>query len=259
MWSETIGYREYRHPYLKRFFRGVAEMIPLTGKEDLLDLGCGAGEVALGFAPFVATLTGMDGEQAMLEEASKRARTMGRTIKSIHCKVDDAPPDLGRFHLITMGRAHWFMHTPVCLARIDQWLAPGGYILVCAPRQNAETAEWRKVYDTTRHKWAKWAATKHPELIELSEKRQLAANQFFQGTKFEPWRKVGARGQRTLELEHLIKRALGSPSTTRAVLGAETDRMIVELRSAMAPFFQNGPVTENHVTAGVIFRRRKDS
>src|SRR5271154_2432445 len=138
MWSETIGYREYRHPYLPRFFSGAAESIPLTGKEDLLDLGCGAGEVALGFAPFVANLTGMDIEQPMLEEAAKRARAMDRAFRLVHSKVEDAPADLGGFHLITMGRAHWFMHTPVSLARLDQWLLPGGRILVCMPVQNPD-------------------------------------------------------------------------------------------------------------------------
>ena len=154
MWSETIGYRDHRQPYLKRFFRAVAEAIPLTGKEDLLDLGCGVGEVMLGFAPFVATLTGLDLEQPMLEETARRAKPWDATSGRAG-KVEDAPADLGRFHLITMGRAHWFMHNPASLARIDQWLRPGGHILVCLPVENPDGAEWRKVYGATRGKWAK--------------------------------------------------------------------------------------------------------
>ena len=96
MWSETIGYRQYRPPYLERFFSFVAETIPLTGREDLLDLGCGVGEVALGFAPFVATLTGLDLEQPMLDEAFKKTRAMGRDIRLVRGKVEDTPADLGR-------------------------------------------------------------------------------------------------------------------------------------------------------------------
>jgi predicted TPR repeat methyltransferase len=117
MWSETIGYRDYLPPYLPDFFRAVAEAVPLTGTEDLLDLGCGGGEVALGLAPFVRSLTGMDLEQPMLDEAHNRALEMGVNMRLIHSKVEDAPADLGRFHLITMGRAHWFMHTPATLER----------------------------------------------------------------------------------------------------------------------------------------------
>jgi ubiquinone/menaquinone biosynthesis C-methylase UbiE len=259
MWSETIGYREYRHPYLEHFFRAVAETIPLTGKEDLLDLGCGTGEVALGFAPFVATLTGMDVEQAMLDEASKRAQTLGHKIRSIHSKVEDAPVDLGRFHLITMGRAHWFIHTRTCLARLDEWLMPDGRILICKPVANPDGAEWHKVFSATRYKWAKKASENHPELLRLREQLQLTIPQFFQGTDFEPWKRVIVHGQKKLELEHLISRALGSPSTTRTILGPDTDRMIAELHSVMTPYFHNGPIIERHATVGVIFSRRKGS
>jgi 2-polyprenyl-3-methyl-5-hydroxy-6-metoxy-1,4-benzoquinol methylase len=138
MWSETIGYREYLHPYLPDFFRSVAEAIPLTGTEDLLDLGCGVGEVALGFAPFVASLTGMDLEQPMLDALGNKALATGVNIRLIQSRVEDAPEDLGRFHLITMGRAHWFMHTPTSLVRLDQWLMPGGAILVCWPVPNPD-------------------------------------------------------------------------------------------------------------------------
>ncbi len=89
MWSETIGCREYRHPYLPDFFRGVAAAIPLTGTEDLLDLGCGVGEVALGFAPFVASLTGMDLEQPMLDALGNRALAMGINMRLINSRVED--------------------------------------------------------------------------------------------------------------------------------------------------------------------------
>jgi hypothetical protein len=69
----------------------------------------------------------------------------------------------------------------------------------------------------------------------------------------------GNRGQRKLELEHLILRALGTPHTTPAMLGAETDQMVAALRAAMAPYFRNGPIMEKHATEGLIYRRRKDS
>jgi len=250
MWSETIGYRQYRHPYLKRFFSVVAEAIPLTGKESLLDLGCGTGEVALGFAPFVSSLTGMDLERPMLEEAAKRARALDLEIRLIHSKVEDAPENLGRFNLITMGRAHWFMHTSAALTRLDRWMMPDGRILVCAPIPSPEGAEWQMVYSATRTKWARG---------NLRELVKLSIGQFFEGTEFVPVKRVAVRGQRKLELEHLLFRALGMPDTTRAILGADADRMLAELRAAMTPYFRDGPIMESHVTLGLIYRRRQDS
>ena len=246
MWSETIGCREYRHPYLPDFFRGVAEAIPLTGTEDLLDLGCGVGEVALGFAPFVASLTGMDLEQPMLDALSNRALAMGVNMRLINSRVEDAPADLGRYHLITMGRAHWFMHTPTSLVRLDQWLMPGGAILVCMPVQNPDNAEWHRVYTATRRKWVP---------SNLREMTRLTADQFFRGTDFVLVEQVVVQGEKQLELEHLVYRALGTANTSRAMLGAETDEMIAAIRAAMTPYFRNGPIMEKHLTQGLIYRR----
>ena len=243
MWSETIGYREYLHPYLPGFFRGVAEAIPLTGTEDLLDLGCGVGEVALGFAPFVASLTGMDLEQPMLDALGNRALAMGVNMRLIHSRVEDAPADLGRFHLITMGQAHWFMHTPTSLVRLDQWLMPGGAILVCLPVQNPDNAEWQRVYKRTRDKWVRG---------NLREMTRLTADQFFQGTDFVLVEQVIVHGEKQLELEHLVYRALGTANTSRAMLGAETEEMIAAIRSAVSPYFRNGPIMEKHLTRGLI-------
>ncbi len=250
MWSETIGYRDYRHPYLKEFFAAVARDIPLAGSEDLLDLGCGTGEVVLGFAPFVASLTGMDLEQPMLAEAARRARALGRDIRLIHAKAEDAPEDLGGFHLITMGRAHWFMNTPATLARLDRWLLPGGHILVCMPRANADDAEWQRVYSATRRKWARG---------NMADMINLTADQFFQGTDFIPIKNVVVHGQRKLELEHLLFRALGTADTTRAILGADAEPMLADLRAALATYFRDGPIMEKHITQGRIFRRRGQS
>jgi cyclopropane fatty-acyl-phospholipid synthase-like methyltransferase len=250
MWSETIGYRDFRHPYLKRFFSSAAEIIPLTGKEDLLDLGCGVGEVALGFAPFVANLTGMDFEKPMLEETAKRAQAMGRKIRLVNSKVEEAPMHLGRFHLITIGNAHWFMHSPATFARIEDWLTPGGRILVAVRLQNPQGDEWPRVFAATREKWARGNRTL----------TKLTVDQFFQGSSFVPVKRFVVHGERKLELENLILRAQGYSSTTRAILGEEdANRMIAELRAVMAPYFRAGPIVEKHASMGHIYRRHQDS
>lgn len=250
MWSETIGYRDYRPQYLRRFFREVARRIPLRGDEHLLDLGCGAGEVALGFRPYVARLTGVDAEAPMLEEAGKRATMAGCAMRLIHALAQDAPEDLGQFHLITMGKAHWFMHSPRTLARIDRWLLPKGHILICLPLdENLGGAAWRERYDTIRRRWARG---NHRELMRLT------ADQFFQGTNFEPVAEVSVRGTQRVDLDHLLKRAIGYPSTSRAILGeADADRMLAEIRVEIAPYFRDGSLLEQQCTAGLLYRRKQ--
>ena len=86
----------------------------------------------------------------MLDALRSQALAMGVKMRLIYSRVEDAPADLSRFHLITMGRAHWFMHTPTSLVPLDQSLMPGGAILVCMPAPNPDNAEWHTVYTATR-------------------------------------------------------------------------------------------------------------
>jgi hypothetical protein len=125
-----------------------------------------------------------------------------------------------------------------------------GAILVCVPLTNPDGIEWPRVFAATREKWARGnrALTK------------LTVEQFFKGTDFVPVKRLVAQGQRKLELDHLILRALGYSSTTRAILGEEdAGRMIAELRATMAPYFRDGPIMERHANLGRIYRRRQDS
>jgi SAM-dependent methyltransferase len=247
-WSETLGYRDYRPPYLPGFFAEVARRLPLLGTEHLLDLGCGTGTVALGFAPYVASITGVDLERPMLDEAARRAERQGRTIALIHAAVEEAPTELGPFDLITIGRAHWYMHTPATLARIDGWLKPGGAVLVCAPLdRNHDGAAWREAFSALRRKWMRIPGQK--------DLWRLTPEDLFTGTAFVAVEEIAVRGSQPIDLDHLVKRMLGFAPTTRAILEGDADRMIEELRASLAPYFRDGPIIEQLVTAGLVFRR----
>src|SRR5215475_6038281 len=106
MWAETLEYRQCRLPFIPTFFAAIARTVPLFQQDDVLDLGCGPGEVALGIAPYGRTITGVDTEQPMLDELARRAEALGRHVRLIHAGAEQAPLDLGRFKLITIGNAH---------------------------------------------------------------------------------------------------------------------------------------------------------
>ncbi|MGE5202799.1 MAG: class I SAM-dependent methyltransferase [Acidobacteriota bacterium] len=250
MWFETLGDYKYRPPYLPQFFGDVARAIPLSGSEALLDLGCGPGDVAFGFAPYVGNLTGVDAELPLLEAARERARELGVDIRLVHSRVQEAPEDLGRFHLITIGQAHWFMHSPATLARLDHWLLPGGCVLICRPLSRAiGGATWLNEYSAIRRRWSRG---------DVLERMCLTVEEFFAGSNFMQAGMIEALGERRVEFEHLARRALGVPDTSRAMLGADAEKMIAEIRARMAPHFKNGPLTEQLGTVGVLYRRRGD-
>lgn len=57
-------YERAREPYDAAFFKMVAGILGLSGKDRLLDLGAGPGLLAIGFAPFVGKVVGADPEAA---------------------------------------------------------------------------------------------------------------------------------------------------------------------------------------------------
>jgi ubiquinone/menaquinone biosynthesis C-methylase UbiE len=249
MWSETLGHSDYRPPYLPQFFSDVAREIPLSGREDLLDLGCGAGEVALGFARYVRSLTGLDAELPMIAAARERARQQGAAIRLVHSKAEEAPEELGSFHLVTIGQAHWFMHSPATRARIERWVQPDGSLLICRPLADAAGATaWYAQFRAIRRRWARG---------DFAAKMRLTSDEFLAGADFELSKQIVTHGRRSVELEHLVHRALGTPDTSRAMLGADTERMIAEIRAEMAPFFKGGPLPEELRTIGLLYRRRR--
>ena len=126
MWSATIGYRRYLHPFLPRFFSDAAGKLALKGHEALIDLTCGTGEVAFGFSRYLGSLTGVDLEPAMIQGADAAARKLGVNIRLIHSAVEDLPDDVGLFDLVMIGNAHFWLKAEATIDRLDRILAKNG-------------------------------------------------------------------------------------------------------------------------------------
>ena len=54
-------YEKFRPPYPAEFFRAVSRRSGLRKEHRLIDLGTGPGLLALGFAPYVGRIVGVDG------------------------------------------------------------------------------------------------------------------------------------------------------------------------------------------------------
>jgi hypothetical protein len=70
-----------------------------------------------------------------------RARAARRTVRLVHARVEETPHEFGRFRLITIGDAHWFMRHPGTFDRLEHWLLSGGRVVICAARSLAR-GEW---------------------------------------------------------------------------------------------------------------------
>ena len=186
--STAAAYAAYREPYPEAFFAEAAVRLGLSGREALIDLGTGPGLLALGFAPYVARVVGVDPEPAMVEVA----RASG--LEVVEGRAEDV--DLGRFDLVTIGRAlHWMEREPT-LAALDRMLAPGGRIFVCASR-NVEATPWRAAFDAVAQRWS-----------EGGEARNHRASQhFFDDSPFVATGEIAVEQRRRVDVEALVERA----------------------------------------------------
>lgn len=133
-------YAHHREPYPPEFFAAVAGQLRF--------LGTGPGLLALGFAPYVGSVIGVDPEPAMVAEARQSARSTGISLTLIEGRTEDLPHDLGMFDLETIGRALHWMDREATLAALDRILKPEGCILICGSRTIVgEANPWFATFD----------------------------------------------------------------------------------------------------------------
>ena len=127
-------YEQFRPPYSPEFFRAVVERLRLGKQHALIDLGTGPGLIALGFAPYVGRIVGVDPEPAMLEVAGRAADRAGHDLALIESAAEALPREVGSFDVVTIGRALHWMDRDLIGPLLERLVAPGGVVLVCSAR-----------------------------------------------------------------------------------------------------------------------------
>lgn len=102
-------------------------------EERMLDIATGAGNVALAFAPLVATVAALDLTSAMLDQVLRSAKERGiSNIVPVLGKAESLPfPDASFSLVVNRLAAHHFADLPAALTETFRVLTPGGqFILV---------------------------------------------------------------------------------------------------------------------------------
>ena len=237
--TTAATYAAHREPYPPAFFAAAAQKLGLSGREALIDLGTGPGLLALGFAPYVARTLGVDPEPAMVEAA----RAAG--VEVVQARAEDL--DLGRFDIITIGRALHWMDREATLAALERTLAPGGSILICGSR-NAEATPWRAAFDAVTQRWSAGG----------EEQNYRAHQHFFDDSPFVATGEVSVEHRQPIDVEALVARALTRSTTSPAALGERIDAFRADMRQALAPFFTEGAGQEVIEARGSILARKEN-
>ncbi|WP_436909885.1 class I SAM-dependent methyltransferase [Halosimplex marinum] len=128
-------YARYRPRYGDRPIDHLVDRFALDESSRALDLGCGAGQIAVPLAARVGRVVGMDPSEAMLDGAREQSRQAGvENVEWVQGSDADLRgalgDDLETFDVTTVGRAfHWMDRGPT-LDGIRELTRPGGGVAI---------------------------------------------------------------------------------------------------------------------------------
>lgn len=123
-------YATGRVAYPPELAAALVEGLGLDGTGVLLDVGCGPGSLTLLLARHFARAIGVDADQAMIDEAVRRAAAQDVGNVTWRClRAEELPADLLSVDVITFAQSFHWMDRPQVAAAARRLLRPGGALV----------------------------------------------------------------------------------------------------------------------------------
>ncbi|MGM0866607.1 MAG: class I SAM-dependent methyltransferase [Bacillota bacterium] len=149
-------YSKYRPMYPSSLIRFLVETFSLNGEQNLLDLGCGTGQLTIRFSDWCHKIVGIDVEPEMIEEATRihQEVRMGQiqwfngTLEQYNTENHE------HFHLVTIAKAFHWMDRPNVLEELFDMISPGGGVAIIDNYEPNKTLKpWQIRFNEVIEKW----------------------------------------------------------------------------------------------------------
>lgn len=245
-------YLRGRPPYPAALIRRVVQLCGLDRGHRVLDLGCGPGQLALAFAPFVAEVIGIDPEPEMLRIARIEAARAELPIEFREGSSDELGTDLGTFRLAVIGRAFHWMDRQDALRRLAAIIEPGGAVVLFADdHPKVPDNAWHETYRSLIDRYA----ASDPARSARRGPGWRSHEAVLLDSPFPHLERIAVIERRTTPVERIVDRALSLSSVSHGRIGARADVLVRELRQAMAGLAPDGVVNEVIESEALIARR----
>jgi ubiquinone/menaquinone biosynthesis C-methylase UbiE len=238
-------YEDFRPPYPAEFFRSVADRLGFSRRHALIDLGTGPGLLALGFAPFVGRIVGVDPEPAMLAAARQAAARQAQDFTLIEGKAEALPDNIGQFDVVTVGRALHWMDRDAIAELFERLVKPGGAILICSSGSAADNSnQWLDEYNKARRFWSAPGSARHRESLA----------DLLQTTRFRLIDEIIVETSHEVSVSDLAHRVLTFSTSSPEVLGSKVEAMLRDVQERLPPLSHDGRLTEFVVSTAKVAR-----
>lgn len=250
--SSAAHYLAGRPAYAPRLTQLVARFTGLTTLHRMLDLGCGPGMLAGGFAPLAAEVLAMDPEPEMLRVAKSKFGGSGK-IRFVRGSSYDLSPSMGHFRLVTMGRSFHWMDRAETLRVLNGMIEPDGAVALFDSNHSPGVPDnaWNPGYSALLRRYAagdaEHARTRGPDWVRHEA--------FLLDSAFCQLDEISVIERRQVSVEQLIDRAFSRSSTSPDRLGDTAPKLAAEIEALLRPLATEGLLQEVVATSALLGRR----
>lgn len=149
-------YSSYRPMYPSNLIRFLIDRFSLDGKGQMLDIGCGTGQLAFRFSDWFEHIVGIDTEPEMIEEGKRLSvETRVENIEWFIGDIDKYKQKSDKtYRFITIAKAFHWMDREKVLDTLYEMVTYGGGIAIIdsfSPKQ--EPLPWQKTVNEVVKQW----------------------------------------------------------------------------------------------------------
>ena len=251
--SAAKHYLSGRPVYPAQLIADVALLCGLSRNDQVLDLGCGPGQLALAFASLAQSVLAVDPEPEMLAlcEAQITAAALTNVVIE-RGSSNDLDARMGSFKLVAIGRAFHWMDRVATLQRLETMVVPAGaVVLFGSEHPKLPDNAWVKEFDAIVEAYAE----ADPGRTIRKGPDWVGHEAVLLGSRFAQLQRVSVITRYQLTLDQLIDRALSRSSTTAARLGDRGADMVGDIRRHFAARAGAGDLVEIVEAQALIARR----
>ncbi len=235
-------YTEFRKPYPPLLWRRIRDRFQLDGEGDLLDVGCGTGQVALPLSKWFRRVVGVDLSEAMVSFARQNA--IDQQIENVDFHAlsgEDVSQLSGEFNLVTYGSALHWMDIPRTLAASNSLLAPGGGVAILGMRSIwGGESDWEQTVVRVVQRWMGQDRRAGTRTFETSVQLDLSFERALNDAGFVIFDSNDIEANYTVDVPFILGHLYTTSYCNRELLGDDADGFEKELGEALLKLGTNG-------------------